>query len=391
MTMTQEQLNKRIAFFAIGIGFLAWMAVKLPMPALPQLVQYFHTSPQVFKVSVTLNLIGFSVSQIFWGPFSDRFGRRLALIAAFGVAIVGTVLAMLAVNIEMYLLGRFVEGFAVGCAAPVGRAVMADKLEKVTLAKVYAWYAIAGILPPAVGPVIGGYILVYFGWRYIFLFFLLLAVMYIIALWRWMPETNDSPLSKIDVGCISRTVRSILKSKQFWVYALIYALINGYMIAYYAAMPFWYVSQFHLAEDVYAWLAFVPIAAYIASSMMTNKLLNKFSMNRLLMVGLLIALTVGVVTIVLNFISKPSIVILTLLMSLFSMASGIVTPMTNASLMCQFRDKVTILSALLSGLRVAVAGGLVLISTNISLDNYLSLGLYTLIVPLIGFVFFIKS
>jgi MFS family permease len=143
--LTEAAMQRRIAVFTIGMAFLAWMAIKLPMPALPFLGHYFHTSQQVFKVSVTLNLISFSVSQLFWGPLSDIKGRRAITLYAFSLAIVGTILAMLAVNIEMYLAGRILEGFAVGCAAPVGRAMMADRLDKVSMARLYAWYAIAAL------------------------------------------------------------------------------------------------------------------------------------------------------------------------------------------------------------------------------------------------------
>ena len=89
------------------MAFLSWMAIKLPMPALPQLAVIFHTSSQVFKISVTLNLLAFAISQIFWGPLSDRFGRRPILIVAFSVAALGTVLAMVVNTALIYVIARF--------------------------------------------------------------------------------------------------------------------------------------------------------------------------------------------------------------------------------------------------------------------------------------------
>ena len=382
--MQTDLLNKRIALFSIGMAFLAWMAVKLPMPALPALAVVFHTSDQVFQLSVRLNLIGFTISQIFWGPLSDRFGRRSILMIAFVFAIVGTVLAMLALNIYMYIGGRILEGFAVGSAAPIGRAIMADKLDKLTMVRVYAWYAIAALLPPAVGPIIGGYILVFMGWRYIFAFFLILALAYLIACYFWLPETLEKKTEKICIKTIFNSIKTIARTRYFWAYAITYALINGYMIAYYAAMPFWYVVHFHLGEDSYAWLAFLPIAGYIIGSTITSRLLHRFEMSSLLLAGIIVAIAVGVGTFFLTFISTPSIIILNVLMTLFSVASGIVTPMTNVSLMHQFRDKVTILSAMMSGLRVGGAGLLVLISTNINLNSYMPLAIYTLLVSFLG-------
>ena len=90
--------GRRIAFFTIDMAFLAWIAVKLPMPALPMLGSVFHVSKQVFKISVTLNLLGFALSQIFWGSLSARYGRRISMICAFSVMIVGTLVAMLALT-----------------------------------------------------------------------------------------------------------------------------------------------------------------------------------------------------------------------------------------------------------------------------------------------------
>ena len=380
--------EKRIPPFAIAMAFLAWMAVKLPMPALPHLAQVFQTSNQLLQFSITLNLIGFSISQIIWGPLSDRFGRKPALLWAFGVAIVGTILAMLAVNTTMYIAGRLVEGLAVGAAAPVGRAIMADKLEKIKMAKVYAWYAIAALLPPAVGPVIGGYLLVYLGWRTIFAFFLLLALVYMIAVWRWMPETHEQKFTKLKMSEIWQKIVHIAQSKTFWMFAITYALINGFMIAYYGAMPYWYVVHFHLSEDTYAYLAFLPIASYILGSMLTNRLLKKYSLHNLLLVGVFAAILVGVLTLLLAIWFKPSLVNLNIIMILFSVASGIVTPMANASLMSAFREKVTILSAMMSGLRVAGAGVLVLISANIPLKSLFPLGIYITLVALLALGFY---
>jgi hypothetical protein len=60
--MTKEK-PYMLSGLLIGMSFLAWMAVKLPMPALPTLAKYFHTSNLPFKISVSLNLIGFSLSQ----------------------------------------------------------------------------------------------------------------------------------------------------------------------------------------------------------------------------------------------------------------------------------------------------------------------------------------
>ena len=149
-------------------------------------------------------------------------------------------------------------------------------------------------------------------------------------------------------------------------------------------MPYWYVVHFKLQEDSYAWLAFFPIGSYIIGSMLTNRLLSRFKMDSLLFAGILLALVIGVTTLLLSLFSKPSLIMLNVLMTLFSVASGIVTPMSNANLMDKFRDKISIISAMISGLRVGTAGILVLIATNIPLYSYIPLAIYTISISIIA-------
>lgn len=381
-----KKLENRIAFFAISMAFLAWMAVKLPMPALPFLTTYFDAGNQTLKISVTCNLLAFAVSQIFWGPLSDRYGRRVILIIAFTLALFGTVVTMLSNTVSIYIVGRIIEGFAVGSAAPIGRAIMTDKLEKVTMARIYSWYAIAALLPPAIGPVIGGYLLVYIGWRSIFAFFFILALLFVIACIKYMPETNDHPIAKLEVSKIFEKIKTIASTNHFWAHVLCYGFINGYMIAYYAAMPYWYVVQFHLGESVYAWQAFLPIGTYILGSLLTNKLLAFYSLDRMLLIGLSLTIIDGLVMLLIAPFQAPSLISLNAFICVFSFASGIVTPMTNASLMHAFRDKVSELSAMMSGLRVGGAALIVLISTNLPVHySFFPLAIYTLVISISAF------
>ena len=142
--------------------------------------------------------------------------------------------------------------------------------------------------------------------------------------------------------------------------------------------------HFNMAEQDYAWLAFIPIFAYILGSMLTTKLLVYLSMDRLLLIGMVLAVLTSISMLCIAYWVVPSVVLINVFMSILSVASGIVTPMTNASLMHQFRDQVTVLSASMSGLRVGGAGLLVLITTNLSLDTFWQLGWYCFILTNAG-------
>ena len=91
----------------------------------------------------------------------------------------------------------------------------------------------------------------FLSWRYIFAFFLILAVSYFDLLSYLFPVTHENKQKKIRVSKILLDIRHITKTPYFWTCTITYGLINGYMIEYYAAMPYWFVVQFHMDESDY--------------------------------------------------------------------------------------------------------------------------------------------
>lgn len=387
--MSKREKNCIVSLSVIMV-FIIWMAIKLPMPALPSLSTVFHASHQVFKLSVSLTLIAFAASFIFWGTLSDRYGRKPIILSAFVLAMLGTLIIIFANTFYLYILGRIIEGFAIGMSAPLIRLVLTDCLNKVEVAKAYALCAIAAILPPAVGPIIGGYLLTWFGWRSIFIFFLMLGLSYLIICYLFFPETIQQKKQKISIKEIVLEITSIAKSASFWRYVIPYSLISGFMIAYYAAMPFWFIVHFHMHESTYAWQAFLPISAYIAGSSLSTQLLNVFNMERIFVMGIYCVLIVAFGVALLALFYLPNKISMNVIIMLFSVASGIIVPITNANLLSLFKDKVSSLTLLLSGSRITTAGLLVMISANISLNTFWPLASYMLCISVISYICYYK-
>lgn len=82
--------HSKIALIAILLLVYGWISVNIYLPALPFLTHYFHTIPANLKLSITLFLSGFAISQLFWGPISEKYGRRLPLIYGMVITLAGT-------------------------------------------------------------------------------------------------------------------------------------------------------------------------------------------------------------------------------------------------------------------------------------------------------------
>ena len=130
------------------------------------------------RVQLTLSvfLAGFACGQIFYGPLSDRYGRRPIMLGGLIVYCAGSIGCVFAQSIEVLIAARFVQALG-ACAGPViGRAVVRDIWGASESARIIAYMGGAMAIAPLLGPTLGGFLTVLFGWQSNFAFLLLVAV-----------------------------------------------------------------------------------------------------------------------------------------------------------------------------------------------------------------------
>jgi len=157
--------SRLILLILIAAGGASIPSTDLCAPSLPHLPAYFGTDAERVQLTMALNMASFAIAQLFWGPLSDRFGRRAVFItgmASFALTVLGAALAQ---SIDQLLAGRILMGAAASVEAVVVLAVIGNLYRSEESAKVFALYGMTIALVPAIGPVIGGYIFEWFGWR----------------------------------------------------------------------------------------------------------------------------------------------------------------------------------------------------------------------------------
>ena len=133
------------------------------------------------------------------------------------------------------------------------RTVSDELFSEVVIVRVIGLAAFICGLVPAIIPIIAGYILVWWGWRFIFIVFLLISVFYFLAYLKIFPIA--APKSRfVSLRHVVLDYAKVLANKRLYAYLMPYVL-TGLMLGYYAAMPYWYVQQWHIATDHYAFLA----------------------------------------------------------------------------------------------------------------------------------------
>ena len=335
---------------------LGQISTALYIPSMPSLVAALGTDMERVNLTFTIYLAGFAVSQLIYGPLSDRYGRRRVLIGGLVLFLVSSLGCAVASTIEALIAGRLLQ--AVGaCAGPVlGRAVVRDIYDQAGTARVMAYIGVAFAVSPAITPMIGGYLQVWFGWRASFVFLAVAAALVLAAVWMMLDETNPEPNPHATRPAeVARTFGMLVKSPAYLGHTLSVALIFSGLMAYTAAAPFIFIDRIGLTPDRFGMLAVFTVMGYLAGTLAAGRLTLSLGVERMVLAGNVLALAGGVAMVAVALAGDLTIARVIAPMMVFLVGMGIVLPNGMAGAMGPFPKTAGAASALLGFFQMAVA------------------------------------
>lgn len=147
------------------------------LPSLPSMGEYFKTTPSLVQLGLTASMIGLAAGQIFFGPLSDKYGRRSPMLAAMYLFIISTIGCIFAPTIEIFAILRLLQGIAGAGGIVISRSVATDMFTGKELAKTLA---IIGAIN-GVAPIIGGGLTEGIDWKGIFWVLLALGIILLLG------------------------------------------------------------------------------------------------------------------------------------------------------------------------------------------------------------------
>ncbi len=271
------------------------LSIDMYLPAFPSIQAWFHTGAGQVQRTLAVFSVGFAIGQLFFGPLSDRLGRKGPLIGGILLYLAGVLGALFAPNIEVFTIARLVQALG-GCAAAlIGRAMVRDLFPEWEAARVFSILMLIMGLAPILAPLIGGQLLLFSGWQGIFYLLLGFASISLVAVVLTLPESLPKPKRvRHGIGEVFAVYGRLLADRKFCAYSLSMAFASSGMFSYITGSPFVFIRLHGVPPQYYGWLFGSNALGLIACSQFNRYLLRRHSDTVILRHALLVTATAGV-------------------------------------------------------------------------------------------------
>ena len=278
-----------------GLSMLGAFSIDAYLPSFIDIGKSLHVDREHVQQTLSVYLFTFAFMMLFYGTLSDTFGRRRVILWAVGGYVAGSVGAMCAPSFYWLLGFRALQGLSAGAGSVVGRAVIRDLFPDQMGQKVMAYVTMVFSLAPAVAPVVGGWLQVWYGWRAVFAFLSLASLAMGIAAWKILPESlaikDRAPLH---LRSMIRSYWQVATHGDFLLQSLGYGLGFAGFSLYISTGSDFVMNVLHLPETAFAWLFIPLIVGMSLGSALSARLAMKFPPARLIWIsyGVMAAATI---------------------------------------------------------------------------------------------------
>lgn len=289
------------AWLLAALVALGPLAIDAYLPAMPEMAEDLGTSLHNIEITLSVFLIGFAAGQLIGGPFSDRFGRRLTILVGLSLFILGSVFIALGSRIELLWVGRVLQAFGGGMGVVNTMAVVRDRYAGSESAKILSQIVTIMMAAPLLAPFIGALLLLVSDWRSIFWFLALYAVLLLILLRRYLPETRKVQ-QHAQKQSVWQRYRSVIHNKRAAGFLFAVAFSNAGMFAFLTSSPGVYMGYYQISPTLYPVLFALNIVTLSICNQINIRLLRHHSPANILQRGQSLQLMVGAIMLILVLI-----------------------------------------------------------------------------------------
>lgn len=296
----QKYLKKGgLLAFVTVLGMAPPLSTDMYMPSLPSMAEYFHVENILANLTLIVFFLFMAIGMLFFGPISDRSGRKLPLIIGLCLYGGGSILCSISINIWMMIAARCLQAFGAGGMVSLSLAIIKDCFSGRTRDTALATVQSMSVIAPIASPVIGAMILEFATWRMVFIVLAAIALILLLVSFFFEESIHEEEKNTGTVIDSIKRMGVIGKNPAFTPFLLSVSFFAAPFMAYLAVASYTYEEFFGLTATQFSFFfainAAFSVLGPVAYIFLTGKIGKRAIMNILLSTGFIFAILLMII------------------------------------------------------------------------------------------------
>ncbi len=349
-----QTASRVIAPILGGLGAIAPLAIDMYLPGMPRIASDLHATEGALQFSLMTFFAGLMIGQLFYGPISDRTGRKPMIyvgLALFVIASLGCATAATATQLSAW---RFAQGLGGSIGMVIGVAVVRDLYTGQTAARLLALMMIVFSIAPILAPSLGTLIMAFLPWPALFITLAVFGAACALLVAFALPETRMQELRAVSRPLDAfKNYGHLLVSRRYMPYVATMVLAQAGFFAYLGGSSFAFISVYHLSPTAYSLLFAVNAIGLTAGAQIAPRLMGHFSAQTIVRTALSVYALAALVLVAIEGLGGGGAITLAVLLFIVIAAMAFVLPLNSVLAMEAYGAIAGTAAALMGALQFA--------------------------------------
>lgn len=289
--MAPAARNRLVVILGL-LAALGPLCIDMYIPGMLDVQYDMRVSAADVQLTLSAFLIGYAFGQLFYGPISDRFGRKRVLLTGILLFSAASLGAALARNIETLIVFRFLHAVGGGAGMVLSRAIIRDIYPAHEVARLMSVLAIITMAGPMLAPILGGYLIAWGGWRSILWLLTALGFIFFFVVAYTVTETHP-PENRLRLNMRNTFTAylTVLTDRTSFAYLATTACSAGGIFAYISTSPFVFIEIYGLRTEHFGYVYALVIFWIVVGAVINTRLVTEVGIDRMISYALVMRLT----------------------------------------------------------------------------------------------------
>ncbi len=350
-------MNKLTLTLAL-LAMLGPFSIDTYFPSFPALAEHFGVTMVEMQKTLSFYLVALAIMSLFHGALSDSFGRRKIAILTLIIYVFAAIGSVFAQSFEWLLACRVLQGLTAGAGFIITQAIARDLYKGHEAQKLMAKIMMLFSIAPAIAPILGGYLHIWFGWQGVFFFLVIFGLALLALVSTQLPETLPKEQRQhFHPVTLTGNYIKVLGNAQFRLLALSSGLCFGALCVYVTSAPDFILNILKLKETQFAWLFIPVVSGLMFGSFLSHRFAEKIPPEKSIRYAYSLMLAAVTVNLIYNLFFTPSVPWAVLPLAFYMIGSASVTPVLTLKALDHFPLNRGLASSIMSFVTLVLFAG----------------------------------